>query len=174
VTRILHSLPFFDTERVFYFDPQERFITLLPGQIPIRISLGIYLPHESKFSRAATSFPAILDTGFTGDLAISTFHLAEWAKIEPSYLGERLKPPAGREKETLRGYSFQRIDSRFYFRPNRPGTWDADGTDYEFPARILLANAQQDEWRFPLIGTRALRRLRLSLLIDYERLLVNL
>jgi len=175
VKRILRDLPFYENSQFFYLDPPSKYVQIRHRQIPVRVSLGVYLPNEGGYSPAITSFPAILDAGFNGSLALSVFHLREWAGLGPTALGIEVKHISKQGPMTIQGFAMRAFDSTFYIRPNRRGTWETDiGSPVEIAARILVVDAQPEKFRLPLLGMSALDQLGRHLSINYRRRLVQL
>jgi hypothetical protein len=177
VKRILRDLPFFENSQLFLRDPPalNRFVPINHHQIPVRVSLRVYLPGSKSYAPTVPSLPAILDTGFNGDLALSRFHLEEWAAVSSVALGLEIRPSVRDRPITVKGIAARVFDGSFYIRPNRPGTWAAIAeSPLEVAASILVLEASQDEFRLPLLGMSALNRLGRKLTIDYRRRLVQL
>jgi hypothetical protein len=175
VKRILDDLPFYDDEQVFYLQPSPQYVRILPRQIPLRISLGVYLPDVEDHTPTRSSFPAVLDTGFNGGLALSTLHLREWAGLNSGILGSEVRPGPHQRPLTAQGFPARAFESRFFIRPNQRRSWDAaDDSPVEISGTILLVNAPADGLRVPLLGMSALEKLGRKLTIDYRRRLVQL
>ncbi len=175
--RILRDLPFFENSQLFFLEPPalNRFVPIGHHQIPVRVSLGVYLPGTKNYTPTVPSLPAILDTGFNGDLALSRFHMEEWAAVSSAALGLEVRPSARDRPITVKGFAARVFDGSLYIRPNRPGTWEGNAeSPLEVAASILVLEASQDEFRLPLVGMSALNRLGRKLTIDYRRRLVQL
>jgi hypothetical protein len=175
VKRILDDLPFYDDEQVFYLHPSHKFVRILPRQIPIRISLSLYLPSAEDHAPTLPSFPAILDTGFNGTLALSIAHLNEWVGLNSDHLGSELRLRPHQRPLTAQGFPARAFESRFFIRPNRRLSWDADnGSPVAIDGVILLVDSPPGGLRVPLLGMFALEKLGRKLAINYRRRLVQL
>jgi hypothetical protein len=175
VKRILHDLPFYEESQLFYLQPPPGFVRILHRQIPVRISLAHYVVATGEFVPMMSSFPAILDTGFNGGVAITRSHLSQWAGLASTSLVPEIKRSTSHEAPTIRGFPARSFESRFYVRPNRRHSWEPSAEQpVEVVAKIFLVDAPNDSFRLPLLGMSALDQLGRTLTIDYRRRLVQL
>jgi hypothetical protein len=175
VKQILRDLPFYEESQSFYLQPPPGYVLILHHQIPVRISLAVFLPAAGDFTPATSSFPAILDTGFNGGLAISRFHLSHWAGIAPGLLGAEIGPTPNQVPPMIRGFPARVFESQCYIRPNRRHSWElATESPVEVAVRIFVVDAPEDRLRLPLLGMSALDQLGRRLTIDHRRRLVQL
>jgi hypothetical protein len=175
VKRILDDLPFYEESQLFYLQPPPGFVRILHRQIPVRISLALYVAATREFTPAMSSFPAILDTGFNGGVVITRFHLSQWAGLTPRLLGPETRPTGVQETPTIQGFPARAFESRFFVRPNRRGSWEPSAErPVEVAAKVFLVDAPENKFRLPLLGMSALDQLGRKLTIDYRRRLVQL
>jgi len=166
VPKLLANLPFFDHSEVFFLSVQSRlrFVTIQHRQIPVRISLRASASLPAIPS--AYSFPAILDTGFNGVLAISTYHLRAWAGLTPEALGPLRSTPIQTPSAWIRGIPAEIRDTQIWIRRNVNGSWDDAGespVEFKCPGIFVVqseptAPNSEPELRLPLLGMRALEQ----------------
>ncbi len=105
MSRFLRDLPFYPDSQLFYFGPPPaKFVSILHNQIPLRVSLPDFHAAITGYAPAINSFPAILDTGFNGGLAMSMTHLGDWAKTRLTSIGSNIKSRAIHGPPLVRGF----------------------------------------------------------------------
>lgn len=182
MTVVLKDLPFYDRDEIFYLDPlaSGKFVRILPRQIPVRVSLCLSAAHQEMPS--ALSFPAILDTGFNGTFAISSYHLRTWARLRADDLGQQR---ATGNVPLIRGLPAQLREAKIWIRENAPRAWSRGGENahrFHCPGGIFVVQSepadQQTEpvLRLPLLGMKAFQRPggTCRLQIDFAARLVQL
>ncbi len=149
--------------------------------LPIRVSLCAS-PRHVQFV-GAYNFPAILDTGFNGALAITMQQRVDWAAWSRSDIADLRRRQRGRGP-TLRGASVLRCESSVWIHPNRPHSWDTaerESVRLRCDGGILVLDNQSagevaSQIRLPLIGMKLFeqpgRKCRLQ--IDFAARLVQL
>lgn len=166
MSTVLANLPFFDRNEVFFLNVPTRvkFVTIQHRQIPVRISLRATAALPATPSRY--SFPAILDTGFNGVLAISTYHLRTWAGLSLDEFGPLRSKPMGDRHVFIRGMPAEIRDTLIWLRPNVSGTCDDSGKspiELKCPGVFVVQSepvspGTEPELRLPLLGMRALEQ----------------
>ena len=165
---ILRKLPFFE-------DPTSvrvgsRFLEVKPYQIMVWVSLArrkLVVPDPST-----PRFPAILDTGFSHNLAIRAEELEAWAGLDA-----RLLPVLGRAR--LNGIPVQLLAAHLWLYRNQPGQRDVVRPDTPFRLELFQGIAVYPRGapnapRLPLLGLRALRQANLHLWINCRKGQVHL
>lgn len=163
---LLKNLPYFDHSEVFFLEPVTtgRFVTILPRQIPLRISLRASAVHTDVPS--ASSFPAVLDTGFNGALIISTYHLRTWARLTPDQLGPTSGHVDLNSNLKIRGLMAELRKSAIWIHPNESGSWNRGKGEANRVAHAGIFVVQSEppapnsepELRLPLLGMRSLEQ----------------
>jgi hypothetical protein len=166
VTTILGKLPYSDARGVVVVRNREE--PIKPHQIVVWVSLAEI--EQREFVRGTPRFPAILDTGFSHNLAIREEHLLQMAGVKPGYLR---KIRDIRVNNVLA--AVHRAD--VWLHRNEPGKRDdaVDGSPFclELDDGIVVYPAgTRDAPRLPLLGLRSMRWAGLRLTIDSEHRLV--
>lgn len=163
---LLKNLPFFNRPEPYFLEPagQGRYVTILPRQIPVRISLKASASHGEFPS--AFSFPAVFDTGFNGTLLISSYHLRNWAHLSPPQFSEHGGHSAAGLQLRIRGMPALVHDSTIWIHPNESDSWIRGKGEAHRVAHggVFVVQSEppepnsEPELRLPLLGMRALEQ----------------
>lgn len=152
--KILDRLPYHDRPTALNFG--SRTVDVRSDQIVLCVSLRQLV------------FPAILDTGHSHNLTISSRHLAEWAGVDDL-------EPIGEIEVNGRPMTEYRADLRLH--RNKPGT--RQPRPETFPLNVdegitVMPDETPSAPLLPLLGIRPISRSGLKLVIDGKRREVTL
>jgi hypothetical protein len=152
--KILDRLPYHDRPTALSFG--TRTIDVRGYQIVLWLSLRQLV------------FPAILDTGHSHNLTISSRHLAEWADVDDL-------EPIGEIEVNGRTMTQYRASLRLY--RNKPGSRQPRSESFSLNVDegiTVMPDDSPGAPRLPLLGIRSISRSGLTLVIDGKRREVTL
>jgi hypothetical protein len=163
--KILTRLPYFTDATVA--PVREESVRVKPYQIVVQMSLN--LRTFVKWDPRTPSFPAVLDTGNNHNLSIRSEQLVRWAGIQPQALKQ-----IGAMRE--RGQRVPLHAAAAWLHGNVPEKRvSSDREPHLLNLREGIAIYPDDVGpRLPVLGLRALTQNGLHLIIDPERLRVDL
>jgi hypothetical protein len=151
--------------------PNGPAIEVKHDQVVIWVSISpvgqVELPASSQ------RFPAVVDIGFNGSFLMREDHLEQWVQMQ---LDEERYPFLGTFKAY--GHDVAAFIGNVWMHPNVPGFRDqiADTPPLrlEVSGGIAVCSGAMSQCRLPLLGMSALRKNRLSLLVNGEKKQISL